>query len=192
MMLDAFFNDAGAPFIACAAVARDRLVATPAEGGVPTPASTDVIVLQLLTGAWQPETVVERLVGQLADLPGEPLALVGHAEGAPLALAVAARLERTDRTAALSVFAACSPAPGTGSAPRVAAPISAIISDSGPVRPTEAFEWRRNTTGEFRVEVFPGNHCPLAGNQWEIADLIAEGLYAPTGAGDGRTGAKGR
>lgn len=61
--------------------------------------------------------------------------------------------------------------------PPLACPVTAVIGDSDPrVDRAEAEPWRQQTTGEFRLEVFPGGHFYLGEGALGVADLLRDGL----------------
>ena len=61
--------------------------------------------------------------------------------------------------------------------PALRMPISAYVGDADPlVDPIDAGEWRRFTAGAFRLEVFPGDHFYLQGNESTLAQAIARHL----------------
>lgn len=184
MMLDAFYTDPGTSYVACltGSISRD------AESTLAlTPSSVEVIALEILPPSRPPEVVANHLMPQLADLPLQPLALLGHgAGGAPAALAVCAQLSDAGRIAPTALFVGCSPPPAIvpERPAQVGFPISAIAVDGDEqMSPEVAFGWHAHTRRPFSLEVFPGSKCPLAANPLEIADLIAARLHewAPPG-----------
>lgn len=61
--------------------------------------------------------------------------------------------------------------------PPLTCPVTAVIGDSDPrVNREEAEAWRQQTTGEFRLRVFPGGHFYLGEGALGVADLLRDGL----------------
>ncbi|MEU4168978.1 alpha/beta fold hydrolase [Streptomyces sp. NPDC026665] len=57
------------------------------------------------------------------------------------------------------------------------APVTALIGDSDPIATVQdAHTWREHTTGDFRVEVFPGGHFYLFDQLEKVATAVTEGL----------------
>jgi surfactin synthase thioesterase subunit len=62
--------------------------------------------------------------------------------------------------------------------------VTAVIGDSDPrVDRAEAQAWRQQTTGEFRLEVFPGGHFYLGEGALGVADLLRGALVGQRSAG---------
>lgn len=61
--------------------------------------------------------------------------------------------------------------------PPLTCPITAVIGDSDPrVTRDEAAAWRQQTTGDFRLHVFPGGHFYLGDGAHGVVDLLRDGL----------------
>jgi len=61
--------------------------------------------------------------------------------------------------------------------PPLTCPVTAVIGDSDPrVNRAEAEAWRGQTTGDFRLEVFPGGHFYLGEGALGVVDLLRDGL----------------
>ncbi|MEU3878242.1 thioesterase domain-containing protein, partial [Streptomyces sp. NPDC029704] len=60
---------------------------------------------------------------------------------------------------------------------RVSCPLTVLTGDADPrTSLEEAAAWQRHTEGEFRLEVFPGGHFFLTGNQAAVNAEIAREL----------------
>ncbi|MER7757403.1 alpha/beta fold hydrolase [Kitasatospora sp. NPDC097643] len=63
----------------------------------------------------------------------------------------------------------------------LSSPIVALIGDADPKSSVEeAKAWAEETTGDFRLKVFPGGHFYLAAHQREVLAEITDGLAAYT------------
>lgn len=61
--------------------------------------------------------------------------------------------------------------------PPLTCPVTAVIGDSDPrVSRADAEAWRQQTTGEFRLLVFPGGHFYLGDGALGVVDLLRDGL----------------
>jgi surfactin synthase thioesterase subunit len=61
--------------------------------------------------------------------------------------------------------------------PPLACPVTAVIGDSDPrVDRADAEAWRQQTTGEFRLHVFPGGHFYLGEGALGVVDLLRGAL----------------
>ncbi|MFE1290918.1 thioesterase II family protein [Streptomyces sp. NPDC058751] len=57
-------------------------------------------------------------------------------------------------------------------------PVTALIGDSDPIATVEdARTWREHTSGDFRVEVFPGGHFYLFDQLERVAAAVTEDLF---------------
>jgi surfactin synthase thioesterase subunit len=61
--------------------------------------------------------------------------------------------------------------------PQLTCPVTAVIGDSDQrVNRAEAEDWRKQTTGEFRLHVLPGGHFYLGEGALGVADLLRDEL----------------
>ncbi|MFF2363701.1 thioesterase II family protein [Streptomyces sp. NPDC058122] len=62
-------------------------------------------------------------------------------------------------------------------------PVTALIGDSDPLATVQdAHTWREHTSGDFRVEVFPGGHFYLFDQLEKVAAAVTEGLLTRAAA----------
>lgn len=129
--------------------------------------------------------LADRIMIVLEEWTDRPLALFGHRRGAEIAYRVAECMERDDETPS-TLFVSGRTARGrvTLGPPVLSCRIVAIAGDRDADTTLRGIRaWRRCTSGQFDLEVFPGHAGYLDSRQGEIANLVHDQLLSEsTGA----------